>query len=151
MKRMLIFLLVLMLLPAWALTEKAWVLCQPDSYVICRYWPKKSDEIAGFLYCGDPVETTGKTKNGYAQIYCDFETCEGWVYAGYLVYDEPYEVNERRVITSIARVRARRTINGKLRRWLYNGDTITVYWESAKWAVTSQGYIKTELTGDYDP
>lgn len=151
MKKILAILLILCLLPAWALTEKAWILCNPKSYVTCRRSPIKGAMLLGRYDCGDPVETTGKEKNGFVQVETCFEMGLGWVYAGYIVYDEPVEVNEKRVITSNARVLARRWVNGPVKKRLKNMTEIFVYWESPTWAYTSKGYIKTELTGDYDP
>ena len=148
--RKLLILLILLMIPVNCLTEEAWILCQPKSYVVCHEAPKKGSPVAGYLYCGDKVEVIGKSRNGYVKLAVNFEQSVGYVYKGYIIYDEPVEVNEPRVIT-MDKIRARRFVNGPKRRWLNTGDTITVFWESPTWAVTSQGYVKTDLTGDYDP
>ena len=149
MKKFLLILLILTLIPLTALTEAAWILCQPGSYVVCHPSPSKDSETLGYFYCGDEIDVIGDVK-GWVKIACGFELGEGYVYKGYVTYDEPTEVNESRVITK-DKVRARRYIGGPRRRWLNTGDSITVYWVSASWSVTSQGYVQTDLTGDYDP
>lgn len=149
MKKLLCLLLCL-LIPLASLADQAWILCQPSSYVVCHMDPSKGSTEIGYFYCGDEIETTGKTQNGYLQVEVPFELGEGWVYKGYVTDDQPQEVNERRVITH-DKVHARRYVNGPHRRWLNTGDSITVFWESASWSVTSQGYVQTQFTGDYDP
>jgi hypothetical protein len=132
--------------------ENAWVLCHPESYVVCRKSPNKNSQVIGAFYVGDAVITTGRVKNGYAKLKnLPFEYETGWLNTGYLVNDPPQEVNEKYVITSNSTVLARRNIGGAVRRKLKNGASLTVYWSSPEWSVTSQGFIKTDFIGDKDP
>jgi hypothetical protein len=48
---------------------------------------------------------------------------------------------ERMQICGKARVACRKTIGGKRRAWAKPGSTVTVYWISEEWAVTSKGFI----------
>lgn len=126
------------------LTE-AWVLCQPDSYINIRARANSRSEKAGYLLSGDRIWIDGKTADGFA--HCDRmtnEAGEGWVYAGYIVFEEPKEINRRCRIQANGRVAARRTIDGERRTWLINGSEITVYQTAGEWAVTDEGFIKTE-------
>lgn len=125
---------------------ECWVLCQPDSYVNARLNPKKRSMEIGRLECGDKIYTDGETKNGFLHCYVGFEFGEGWVHKGYIVFDEPkvpYFVYTH--IVSNGRVAARKTINGKRRCWLRDGQPIKVYMMSDEWSVTNKGFVKTEL------
>ena len=82
------------------LTE-AWVLCQPDSYVNIRERASSRSAYAGMLMSGDQIWVDGRTKDGYA--HCENmsnELGEGWVHAGYIVFEEPDEVNKECRISS---------------------------------------------------
>ena len=151
----LIFILVFVLLfsVASAETFECWVLCQPDSCVNIRERPKKSSPAFGEAECCDKFYTDGKIINGCLHLF-DFagESDEAWIAKAYIVYDEPYKPKfEERQIISPSRVAARRTIGGKRRTWLHEGDLIKVYAISDEWCVTSQGFVKTEFidTGSY--
>lgn len=137
---------LLLVLPAKGEEIDCWILCQPDSFVNARSAPKKKSMEIGRLECGDHVYTEGVIKNGYLLVYgLTFETGEGWVHTGYVVYDEPYkpDVYETQIVSN-GRVNARRTINGKRRCWLKNKDVIKVYMVSFEWSVTNKGFVKTK-------
>ena len=120
----------------------AWIICQPDSYVNIREAPRKTGIESGRLDSGDRVRTDGRMKNGYLHIIdAGTEKGDGWVHAGYIVYDEPRRTTERMQICGKARVACRKTICGKRRAWAKPGSTVTVYWISEEWAVTSKGFI----------
>jgi hypothetical protein len=127
--------------------QECWILCQPDSWVYARMNPSKKSQELGRLECGDKVYTDGKTKNGFLHIYgLWFELDEGWVKKGYVVFDEPYrpflyETN----ISSNGRVMARKTIDGKRRCWLKDGQAIKVYMMTDEWAVTNKGFVKSRF------
>lgn len=126
------------------LTE-AWVLCQPNSYINVRQFPKKTAEPTGYLMSGDLIFIDGTQKRGYMRIYGVTEAGEAWVSKGYIVYSEPYEDGHRYPVRSKGRVAARRTIGGTRRRWLRDGDILTVYMVSDEWCLTSQGFVKTDF------
>ena len=153
-----LILLVLLILAAvfinfWFLShakaeyKPCWILCQPDSWVYARTSPKKKSMELGRLECGDMVYTDGETKNGFVHVYdLTFEMSEGWVSKGYVVYDEPYKPRfPDTQIKSNGRVSARKTINGKRRCWVKDGQSIKVYMASNEWSVTNKGFIKTKL------
>jgi len=127
--------------------RECWILCQPDSWVNTRIKPTKKSEELGRLECGDKILTDGKVKNGYLHVYgLWFEMGEGWVKKGYIVYDEPYKppfVDNN--IKSNGRVQARKTINGKRRCWLQDGQEIKVYMMTDEWAVTNKGYVQSKF------
>lgn len=117
-----------------------WIMC--DSYVNIRETPRKNGNELGRLDAGDRIRTDGRMKNGYLHIIdAGTEKGDGWVHAGYIVYDEPRRITERMQICGKARVACRKTIGGKRRAWAKPGSTVTVYWISDEWAVTSKGFI----------
>lgn len=123
-----------------------WVMCQPDSWVYVRMNPKKKSIEIGRLECGDKIITDGKVKNGFLHVYAQFELGEGWIHKGYIVYDEPHvPLFQDTQIVSNGRVAARRTINGKRRCWVKDGQSIKVYMVSEEWSVTNKGFIKTKF------
>lgn len=128
------------------ITENVWVLCQPDSFVYIRERPSGRSQEAGRAECGDVFETEGKKTNGFLHVYAAVEAGEGWISLGYIVWEKPEPVFETRHIKSRGRVNARRTIGGKRRCWLKDGDEIKVYW-MAEWAVTNKGFVKAEYIG----
>lgn len=138
----------LALLISYAKSEDTdcWILCQPDSFVYARTLPKKKSAELGRLECGDHIYTDGKTKNGFLHIYgLSFESDEGWVHKGYVVYGEPYKpfITETHILSN-GRVNARKTVNGKRRCWLKNGTKIRVYMASEEWSITNKGFVKTK-------
>ena len=132
---------------AHAEEKPCWILCQPDSWVYARMNPKKKSMELGKLECGDMLYTDGRTKNGFLHVWgLTFETGEGWVSKGYIIYDEPFVPRfQDTQVKSNGRVSARRTINGKRRCWVKDGQSIKVYMASAEWCVTNKGFIKTKF------
>lgn len=132
------------------LTE-AWVLCQPDSYVNIRERASSRSAYAGMLMSGDQIWVDGRTKDGYA--HCENmsnELGEGWVHAGYIVFEEPEEVNRQCRISSNGRVSCRRSIDGDRRCWVVDGSEVFVYQVAGEWAVTDKGFIMTEFISGID-
>ena len=125
--------------------KEAWVLCQPDSYINIRTNPKKNSEVSGYLLSGDKILTDGKQRNGYLHILGYTENGEGWVSKGYVVYSEAVQDGNQYKIDAKGRVACRRSVNGTRRRWLLNGDILTVYMVSDEWCLTSEGFVKTEF------
>ena len=137
-------LLCFLLLMADAHADTVWVLCQPDSYVNIRATANKHGKEAGYALCGDSFETDGKVRNGYLHVLAPNELGEGWIAEGYIVWNEPKEVNAEYTIRSNGRVSIRKTIDGKRRKWGHDSDVLTVYWMTSEWALTNQGFIRTE-------
>lgn len=123
----------------------AYVLCQPDDYINVRINPSKHSDVVGYAEVADPITTDGKIQNGYLQCFGIGENGTGWIHTGYIVYDEPVEVNRMGCSVSRCKLAARKYIGGKVRKWLKNLDEFMVYWMSDEWCVTSRGFIKTEF------
>lgn len=125
---------------------QAWVLCHPESHVCLRANPRKSSPDFGSAVCGTHLMTDSSEKNGYLHVVdLASERESGWISLRYVVFDEPSEVNAVFRIRSDGRVACRRYIGGKIIRWLNDGDSVTVYWMSDSWAVTDNGYIRSEF------
>ena len=130
-----------------AQADTAYILCQPDSYVNARRFPKRGAEIAGRLELGERVETDWIKQNGFVLVY-GFDG-EAWVNMGF-VTEYPVTVGTVKAqVESKGRVACRRSINGTRRKWLYNGAEVTVYALADDWAVTSQGFIQTRYLGGF--
>ena len=146
-KIIIIFLLLCIPLITIAEDYDAWILCQPDSYVWVRMSPSKRGMELGRLECCDHVYTDGKMKNGFLHVWgFTFELDEGWIHKGYVVYDEPLAPTfQDTTIHSNGRVQARKTINGKRRCWLKDGQSIRVYYAADEWSITNKGFVKTKF------
>ena len=149
-RRLMALILILSVVLPWSVGKAEdkliYVLCAPKSYVNVRKTPCKSGEESGRLDCGDSVMTDGKKKNGYLHIYGITEDGEGWIFAGFVVDDEPViEENCYASVAASGRVKARRYINGRRIHWLQPCTELKVYAMSAEWSVTSMGYVKTEF------
>ena len=107
--------------------------------------PKKGGEVTGRLDFGDCVMTDGKKKNGFLHIYGITENGDGWIFAGYVVEDQP--VKAERTWASIAatgRVMSYRWVKGMKNGWVQMCEDVKVYGLSDEWAITSKGYIRTK-------
>lgn len=130
---------------AFADEERVFILCNPKTSVNVRKTPKTKSEITGRLEFGDWVNTDREEKNGFLHVYGITEDGEGWVFAGYVVDDEPIRtVNTRANINASGRVMAYRWIDGKRNCWLKVSERVTVYGISSEWSVTNRGYIRTK-------
>jgi len=124
-----------------------WILCKPGSQVNIRISPDKDAASCGFLECGDSFQTDGESRNGWIRVLDRGESAEAWVYAGYVVTEEPVGVFQNYVVTARKRVACRRWVNGpqvSTRPWLKNGTEVTVFYTAGEWAVTGLGYVQTE-------
>ena len=136
--------LLLMLVANRAWGEDGWIMCQPDSYVNVRAAPGKGGRVVGYLELGDAIQMDGR-RNGYTHVTgISTEGGEGWVACGYIVTDAPQIETVAAWIDAEGRVACRRAIDGNRRKWLHQGDPMTLYASSAEWSVTSEGFIKTE-------
>ena len=130
--------------------ETMYVLC--DDYVNVRSSPNKKQEPIGRLDVGDAVTVDGRKKNGY--VHCvdlSFEQETGWVYGGYLVYDEPEKIGQTATIVSYGRLAARKYVNGRRTRWLKSGAKVKIRYWTDEWALTNCGYVQSkylELDGE---
>lgn len=128
---------------------EAYVLCV--DYVNVRPFPNRKGDPLGRLESGDKVFLDGRKKNGFLHVIDTGMEDSGWVYAGYIVYDEPVRVYQSATIVSKGRLRARKYVNGKRTRWLKPLASVKVYWWSDEWCCTNCGYIQTkylELDGE---
>lgn len=128
-----------------------WVLCQPDSFVNCRRRPSGRSESIGRFECGEMVVSDGERRRGFLHVVnLSFELTDGWIHEGYVTECESRAIYKEGTINSKYRVAARRTIGGEIRKWMRNGSKIRVYWASREWAVTNQGFVKSEYIGGID-
>lgn len=126
--------------------EEVWVLCYPDSEVNVRENPSKNSFAFGALSCGDCVWTDNKTKGGYLHVVdLAAEIADGWISRRYVSYEKPEIITKQAVIRSNGRVACRKWINGKIKGWITNGETLTVYAMTSEWAATSRGYISSQF------
>ena len=156
MKRIaaLLLAIVMAMMYAAGLAEKEpeyqtlYVMCKPKSFVYVRPFPKKSEETAGRVECGDEVLTLGEKRGKYIKIYSpSFDSAECWVHRGYLTEEKPeiYEDGKQFVIHAKGRVAVRRYIRGSRRVWIQPGKTVTVYAMTSEWVLTNRGYIQREF------
>ena len=129
-----------------------YIICKPGDYVNIRPHPNKKGEELGRLDPGDVVHLDGREKNGY--LHCvdlSLEMNEGWVFAGYVVYDRPEYIGRKATVVSRGRLAARRYVGGKRIKWLQPMSTLTVWFWSDEWCMTSAGYVQSqylELDGE---
>ena len=145
MKRFLIIFLCLLIVCSAALADTVYVLCQPDSFVYVRQFPKKGSEMAGYAELGDALETDGIKKNGFLLVY-GFEG-EAWIHSGFVTEYPVTVLKARTQIHSKGRVACRRSINGTRRQWLKNGSEVVIFAFADDWAITNQGFIQTQFLG----
>lgn len=121
--------------------EGYYVLCRPGSAVNVRNKPKKDAFVVGWVEFGRFVHTDGKERNGFVHVIdLAAETTEGWIYAGFLVDEQPRKEKYKAEVWG-GRVIARSCVNGKRLKTLREGQTVTVYAQTNRWAVTNRGYI----------
>ena len=128
-------------------TTTMWILCQPGDYVHARSGPSTRRESLGRLVTGDHVEVDGQTKDGFAHVarLC-LEEDVGWIYAGYLIEEEPKDAKGMvYTISANGRVACRKYIDGPRRCWVVDGSQVKVYGYTSQWAVTNKGFIRTEF------
>lgn len=128
---------------------EAYVLC--TDYVNVRPYPNRKGDEIGRFECGTRIWLDGRKKNGYLHIVDAGLESDGWVYAGYVVYDKPEKMSRSAVIVSKGRLAARKYVKGRRTRWLKPLAALTVYAWSDEWCVTNCGYVQTrylELEGE---
>ena len=127
------------------LTYQCWVLCEPESDVLIRTGAGKRYSVCGSAMCGQLLWTDWKEKNGWLHIVdLKNETGEGWIYEGYVVFEEPDAVDKNMQVTGCRRVACRRWIDGKRKGWAKSGSSVFVYVITSEWAVTNKGYIQSD-------
>ena len=127
------------------------ILCRPGSRVNVRNKPKKDAPVTAWVEFGQYVRTDGKEKNGYVHVTClASEEPDGWIYAGYLVEEEPRK-REYKAEVWEGDVIARKCIDGKRVCKLKEGRIVTVYAQTNRWAVTNKGYIMCDWLKEVDP
>jgi len=125
--------------------SEVWVLCQPDSFVYVRQFPKKDSAEIGRLELGDIAWTDGKKKNGFLHIWVMGFECDGYIKAGYVSRTPVQTCNIQAKIVSRGRVRARTCVKGKRRKWVKKDSLLWVYGYGEEWAVTSEGFVQMKF------
>ena len=127
-----------------------------DLYVLCstkvniRSRPNKTAPVVAWIECGQTVHPDGKKKNGFIHVVdLPAETTEGWIYAGFLVDDQPV-IRTYRAEVWEGDVIARASVNGKRVTKLREGRIVTVYARNHTWAVTNKGYIMCDWLKEVD-
>jgi hypothetical protein len=147
MKKVLIAVLCLLILIGSAAAETVYVLCQPDSFVYVRQFPKRGAAEAGYAELGDALETDGVKRNGFLLVY-GFEG-DAWIHTGF-VTDSPVTVETvEGWVECGGRVACRRSIKGTRRKWLTDGAEVVIYAYSDEWSITNRGFIKTQYLGGF--
>lgn len=146
MKRFLIVFLCLLMAVTTAWADTVYVLCQPDSFVYVREFPKKGAQEAGFVCLGDELETDGVKRNGYLLVYGSFEG-DAWINLGFVTEYPVTVFTLNTEIISKGRVACRRSINGTRRKWLKNGSQVVIYAFAQDWSITDKGFIQTQYLG----
>ena len=136
--------MVLLWSPACAEEADCWVMCSPGDYVNIRRSPDRHSEACGWAETGMRFRTDWVEKNGFVHLLGVTEYGEGWISAGYVVYEEPRILDTETAITGKGRVASRKHIGGDRKKWMKPGDTVTVYSAADGWAVTDRGWIRTE-------
>lgn len=132
-------------LTAFADDYSVFILCNPKTPVNVRRSPKKGNNVSGRLDFGDSVMTDGEKRNGYLHVLGVTEDGEGWIFAGYVIEDEPEKMEQTRAnVAASGRVMSYRWIDGKRNGWVKVGTDLRVLAISDEWAVTDRGYIRTE-------
>ena len=149
MKKLICMVIVLAVLAAvfTAVAEERqmFIFCNPKTPVIIRKTPRKGSEESGRLDFGDWVITDGVKKNGFLHVVGVTESGEGWIFAGYVIEDQPVRMEKARAnIGATGRVMSYRWVNGKKNGWLQVCEEVKVYGWSEEWAVTDKGYIRTK-------
>ena len=147
MKRFLIVLLCLLIAVSTAIADTVYVLCQPDSFVYVRVFPKRGSEQAGYAELGDELETDNVKRNGFLHIL-GFEG-GGWINAGFVTEYPVKIVTLEAWVESTGRVACRRSINGTRRKWLKDGTDVVIFGLSAEWSITDKGFIQTAYLGGF--
>lgn len=147
MKRFLIITVCLLLIVVTAAADTVFVICQPDSFVYLRMYPKRGAELAGYAYLGEALETDGARRNGFLHI--QGLDADAWINTGFVTeYPVIVETVKGR-IDSKGRVACRRSIKGTRRKWLQNGAEVVIFARSDDWSITNQGFIQTQYLGGF--
>lgn len=125
--------------------RQVFVFCNPKTPVNIRKTPKKGGEVSGQLDFGDPVLTDGKKKNGFLHVYGVTEDGEGWIFAGYVIDDQPVRMERARAtVSATGRVMTYRWVKGLKNGYVDLCTDVEVLAWSEDWAVTDHGYIRTK-------
>ena len=123
---------------------EAYIICRPNDYINVRLKPSTHSDSIGRYEAGDKILLDGKQSKGFSHAKVSLETNEGWIYSGYIVYDQPTYSGEQYIVVSNGRVACRKYIDGPRRCWVKNKDTVTVWYYSADWCLTNKGFIQTK-------
>lgn len=148
MKRIAMIVIIMLVVSAYAFADDMYILCRPDDYVNVRAFPSTNAETVGQLDCGDHVETDGTTRRDRkGRTWFKVLNFEGdaWVCSMYLQETPVVVATVQGYVSARGRTAVRRSPGGKRIKWLRCGDEITIYAMSDEWALTTKGYIMTEM------
>lgn len=152
MKKIVALMLLILVVAGSAFADGYYIMCKPEpgNMVYVRSKPRTNASVVVWLEFGSYVKTDGKEKNGFVHVVdLAAEETEGWVYAGFLVPDEPIAITFKARVNG--RVNARKCVDGKRIATLYDGKVVTVYACSAEWCVTNKGYVMREWLTEVEP
>lgn len=140
-----IVLTVIWITPAEAEGRMGFVLCNPESSVNVREKPKKAGLVLGELLCGDEILLDGTKRGEWLHVTgLSMEMDDGWICQRY-VSDVRVTVEEFEAVTTVAKVRVRENVDGRILRRLKKGTKVRVLASSAEWCVTNVGFIRMEF------
>lgn len=125
---------------------EGYILCKEHDLINVRRTPSKKGEEIGLFQCGQKLYLDGKEKNDYMHV-CNLtlELTDGWVYKGYIVFDEPVKVDSEYKVISPQRLAVRKYVDGKIIKWLKPKSIVDVVYITKEWAVTNKGFIKRKF------
>ena len=132
--------------------KEAWVMCQPDSEVCVRAFPKKSADVVARVCPGDHIVLSGKKRGRWYHCIHPCEPGEGWIRGDFLSFTEPEIYPEGKAFDTLCgKLYARFSINGNKRVTLKKGVRVIVYMMAEEWSVTNKGYIMTKYLEEAAP
>ena len=133
-----------------AYADTAYVFCRPDDFVNIRYAPTTNSDDIGRFECGDSFETDGvkkkdkKNRTWLHIINAGLEVDDAWICASYVQYSPIIIETAYATVVAKGRTAIRKSPNGKLNKWVENGDDLKIVARSDEWALTERGCVSMD-------
>ena len=138
-----------------AFADECYILCNPSDYINIRMTPSSNGVVVGRFDCGDSFETDWKTrkdKKGKTWVHVinmHLESTDAWVCKNF-VQETPVVIGTDYItVDKNGRTAVRKYPNGKVRKWVENGDELRMLARSDEWAFTTYGYIRLDCVEGY--